>query len=300
MHWQFTFDVFPVAASAVVSAVVAVAIWRRRPAPGSIAFSLLMLAVAEWSLAYALELVRADFSTALFWDNAEWLGAAVAPTLWLAFVLQYTGRAQWLTRRTVAILMVEPLITVLLVWTNRFHGLVEDNIRMDAKGSFSLLHMTYGVWYWINIAYSYLLLFVGAILICILILTLMRSTRLYLGQAGALLIAVLTPWVGNALTAFGLSPFPDLDLTPFAFMISGLAIAWSLFRFRLLDILPIARETVFESMGDAVIVVDEQNHIVELNLAAQRLADDTPSQAVAKQFNQAFATRPEKVYRYRA
>ncbi len=299
MHWQFTPYVFPVAASAVVSAVVAVAIWRRRPAPGSIAFSLLMLAVAEWSLAYALELVSADLPAALFWDDVEWLGAAVAPTLWLAFVLQYTGRAQWLTRRTVAILMVEPLITVLLVWTNRFHGLVEDNIRMDAKGSFSLLHMTYGVWYWINIVYSYLLLFVGAILICILILTLMRSTRLYLGQAGALLIAVLTPWVGNALTAFGLSPFPDLDLTPFAFMISGLAIAWSLLRFRLLDILPIARETVFESMSDAVIVVDEQNRIVDLNPAAQRLATHTPSKAVGKPFNQVFAAYPELVERYR-
>ena len=299
MHWQFTLDVFPVAASAVVSAVVALAIWRRRPAPGSIPFSLLMLAVAEWSLAYALELVSADLPAALFWDNMTWLGAAVAPTLWLAFVLQYTGRAGWLTRRNVIILMVEPLITVLLVWTNRFHGLVEDNIRMDTRGSFSLLHMTYGVWYWINIGYSYLLLFVGAILICILILTLMRSTHLYLGQAGALLIAVLAPWVGNASTAFGLSPFPDLDLTPFAFMISGLAIAWSLFRFRLLDILPIARETVFESMSDAVIVVDEQNRIVDLNLAAQRLAHYTASKAIGQPFTQVFSAYPELVERYR-
>src|SRR5258708_29421364 len=299
MHWQFTPYVFPVAASAVVAAVVAVAIWRRRPAPGSIAFSLLMLAVAEWSLAYALELVSADLPAALFWDDVEWLGAAIASTLWLGFVLQYTGRSHWLTRRTVLSLMVEPLITVLLVWTNRFHGLVEDNIRMDTKGSFSLLHMTYGVWYWINIGYSYLLLFVGAILICILILTLRRSTRLYLGQAGALLLAVLAPWVGNALTAFGWSPFPNLDLTPFAFTISGVAVAWSLFRFRLLDILPIARDTVFESMGDAVIVVDEQNRIVDLNLAAQHLAHDKASKAVGQPFTRVFSAYPELVERYR-
>src|SRR5260370_17046042 len=127
----------------------------------------------------------------------------------------------------------------------------------------------------------------------------MRSTRLYLGQAGALLIAVLAPWVGNALTAFGLSPFPDLDLTPFAFMISGLAIAWSLFRFRLLDILPIARETVFESMSDAVIVVDEQNRIVDLNLAARRLAHDTASKPVAQPFPPYFPPYPGLVDRYR-
>src|SRR5258708_37721836 len=104
-----------------------------------------MLAVAEWSLAYALELVSADLPAALFWDNMTWLGAAVAPTLWLAFVLQYTGRAEWLTRRNVVILMVEPLITVLLVCTNRFHGLVEDNIRMETRGSISFLHKTDGL-----------------------------------------------------------------------------------------------------------------------------------------------------------
>src|SRR5260221_13379978 len=107
MHWQFTPYVFPVAASAVVSFAVAVAIWRRRPAPGSIAFSLVMLAVAEWSLAYAVELVRADLPAALFWDNVDCLSPAIAPTIWLVFVLQYTGGAQWLARRTAVIVTVE-------------------------------------------------------------------------------------------------------------------------------------------------------------------------------------------------
>src|SRR5947209_2072067 len=121
MHWHFTPYVLPVIISAVVSAAVARSAWHRRPAPGATSFSLLMLAVAEWSLAYALELANTDLPTVLFWDNISWLGAASAPTLWLAFALQYTGRARWLTRRTLAALALEPLITVLLVWTNQFH-----------------------------------------------------------------------------------------------------------------------------------------------------------------------------------
>jgi hypothetical protein len=227
MHWQFTPYVFPVVASAVISAALALAAWHRRPAPGATSFSLLMLVVAEWALAYAVELVRSDLPTILFWDNIEWLGAAWAPTLWLAFVLQYTGRAHWLTRRTMALLVVEPLVTLLLVWTNQFHGLIESHIRLDTSGSFSALVVTYGVWYWINIVYSYLLLFVGAILICLPIQSLMRPAHLYLGQAGALLIAVVAPWLGNALTIFGLNPFPKLDLTPFAFTVTGVAMASS-------------------------------------------------------------------------
>ena len=299
MHWQFTPYILPVIASAAVSATVAGSIWRRRPVSGATSFCLLMLAVAEWSLAYALELVSADLPTILFWDNISWLGAAFAPTLWLVFALQYTGRANRLMRRNIAILVVEPLVTLLLAGTNQFHGLIENNIRLDTSGSFAALEMTYGVWYWINIAYSYLLLFVGAILICMLIQSLMRSARLYLGQAGALLIAVMAPWVGNALTISGLSPFPELDLTPFAFTISGLAVAWSLFRFRLLDIIPMAREAVIESMRDAVIVLDEQGRIVDLNPAVQRLPVRAASKAVGQPFTQVFAAWPELVERYR-
>ncbi len=295
MHWQFIPYVLPVVASAVVSAALALAAWRRRPAPGATSFCLLMLAVAQWALGYALELASPDLPTTLFWDNISWLGAVSAPALWLAFALQYTGRARWLTRQSVVILVVEPLVTLLLVWTNQFHGLIESNIRLNPGSPFSALVVTYGVGYWINIAYSYLLLFLGALLIGSLIQALIRSASLYRGQASALLIAVLAPWVGNALTIFGLNPFPHLDLTPFAFTVTGLAMAWSLFRFRLLDIVPVAREAVIESMSDAVIVLDEQNRIVDLNPAAQRLADRTASEAVGQAFTGVFSAWPQLV-----
>jgi PAS domain S-box-containing protein len=292
MHWQFTPYILPVTASALISAVVAGFLWRRRPAPGATAFCLLMLVVAQWSLAYALELASSTFSAALFWDNMEWLGAALAPTLWLVFVLQYTGRAGWLTRRTLALLLVEPLVTLLLVWIPPLHGLVEYNVHWNTSGSFAVLVETSGVWYWIDVVYSYPLLLLGTVLLCMLIQTLVRSAHLYMGQAGALLLAVLAPWLGNALTVFGLSPFPKLDLTPFAFTISGLAVAWSLFRYRLLDLLPVAREAVMESMHDGVIVLDERDRIVDLNPAAQRLAQRSASGAVGYPYSQVFAAWP--------
>src|SRR2546423_9520952 len=303
MHWQFTPYVFPVAASAIISAALALTAWYRRQASGAIAFCLLMLAVAEYSLGYALELTHSDLPTVLFWDNLEWLGATLAPMLWLIFVLQYTGRGRWLTRRTIVLLTITPLVTLLLVWTNQYHHLIEYNIHMDTSGSFAALALTRGVGYWIDIVYSYVLLLIGAFLIFLLILTLIRPAHLYLGQASALLIAVVAPWVGNALTQFGWNPFPKLDLTPFAFTITGVALASSLFLFRLLDIIPMAREAVFESMSDAVIIVDEQNRVVELNPAAQRLAYRTASQrasrAVGGLFTQVFASWPELVERCR-
>src|SRR5260370_35958273 len=114
MHWQFTPYVLPVIVSALVSAALAFSAWRRRSAPGAASFSLLMLAVAEWALAYALELASPNLQIALFLDNITWIREACAPTPWLAFVLQYTGRTRWLTRRNISILGIERLVTLLL------------------------------------------------------------------------------------------------------------------------------------------------------------------------------------------
>ena len=294
MDWQFTPYLLPVIASAV-SAALAFVTWQRRHAPGAVPFCFLMIAVAGWSLAYTLELAAPNLPTAVFWDNVAWLGAASAPTLWLAFAFEYTGRVKKFRRRTVFLLCIEPLITVLLVWTNQFHGLMGTDTLLKTHLPFSVLNVRYGFWYWINIAYDYLLLFIGAFLICSCIQKLRRSAHLYLGQALTLLVAVLAPWAGNVLTLLGFSPF-HMDLTALSLTITGLAMAWNLVHLHLLDIVPIAREVVIESMRDAVIILDEQQRIVDMNPAAQRLVQN--ADAVGLPFQEVFSAWAELVARY--
>jgi PAS domain S-box-containing protein len=113
-----------------------------------------------------------------------------------------------------------------------------------------------------------LLLLVGTIW---LMLMLLRWPQLYRRQAGALVLGVLAPWVGNGTYLSGLGPVPNLDLTPFAFTFTGLVFAWGLFRFRLLDLVPIARRAVIEGMRDGVIVLDTHNRVVDLNPAVRSI-----------------------------
>jgi PAS domain S-box-containing protein len=245
-------------------------------------FSILMLAVAEWSLGYALELAGTDVPTKLFWLNIEYLGIVIVPVAWLALALQYTGRTKWLAPRLLVLLSIEPLITLVLVWTNDIHHLIHAKVGLEINSAFTVLVITRGTWYWINVVYSFLLLLLGTALIVSFIPTLRRSASVYRGQVSALCIAVLVPWVSNAVTDFGLSPLPHLDLTPLAFTVTGIAMAWSLFRFRLLDITPVARYAVVESMSDAVIVLDKYNRITDLNPAAQRLLGRTLAELVGQ------------------
>jgi PAS domain S-box-containing protein len=195
-------------------------------------------------------------------------------------------------------LAIVPLVTLLLVWTNTLHGLISSNNSLDSTAPFSALVSTPGAWFWVFLVYAYTLFLLGALVIGLFIRTLMRSASLYRGQVIALLIAVIAPWVGNALSLFGPRPLSLFDFTPLAFTVSGLAVAWSLFHFRMLDLAPVARNTVIESMSDAVMVLDQHNRITDLNPAAQRLLGRPLSDLIGQPAAQVASAWPDQVERF--
>ena len=295
MHWQFTPYVLLIVIVAVICAAIALTAWRRRAAPGATWLAFLMLAMVEWSFGYAMELGSVDLSTIVFWAKVEYLGIVAVSGTWLAFTLQYTGRGQLLKPRLLALLAIEPLTMLVLVWTNDLHGLIWSNTALDLSGPSSFLVVSHGAWFWVHVVYSYLLLLCAT---GFLIQALVRSPHLYKGQAGALVIGVLAPWVGNALFLSGLNPLPPLDLTSIAFTVTGLAVSWNLFRFRLLDIVPVARGALIESMNDALLVLDAQDRLVDLNPAAENLIGAQASEAIGQPGRKIFSVWPDLVERY--
>jgi PAS domain S-box-containing protein len=297
MRWEYTPYIIPLLIATVISVVLALYAWRRRTTTSAATpFALLMLVIAEWSLGYALEVASPDLASKIFWGKVEYIGIVILPLAWLAFALQFSNEARWLTRRNLALLTIVPLITLLLIWTNEAHGLMWRYTALDATGPFLALDVSYGAWFWIHSAFSYLLLLLGTIL---LVRILINFPYLYQRQAGWLLAGAIAPWLGNGLYISGLAPVANLDLTPFAFTFSGLTFGWNLFHFRLLDVVPVARRAVVESMSDGVIVLDSQNRIVDFNPAAQRIIAHDPATAIGKTITQELATWSEFLVRYR-
>jgi len=265
--------------TAAVTIVLAYTAWRRRQVPGAWPFILLMLSVAQWSVAYAFELGSSALTAKILWAQIKYLGVVTVPMAWLLYALQYIGRGDWLRPGHLALLAVEPLVTLLFVWTNDLHGLIWSNFQLETTAGFSVKVATRGIWFWVHVLYSYLLLLLGTIF---LIRALLRYPHLYRVQTAALLISFSFPWVGNALYIYNLSPIPNLDLAPFAFTLTGLILTWNVFGFRLLDIVPVAREAVIESMRDPVIVLDAQNRIVDFNFAAQHITGHKAYEAIGQ------------------
>ena len=254
-----------------------------------------MLTVTLWCLEYTFELASPDLPGRIFWSKVEYFGIVSTPLAWFAFALEYTGHGRFLSRRNLALLAIVPLLTLALVWTNESHWLFWSRFELDTRLGFVMSAPTRTVGFYINWVYAYVLLVSSTLL---LLRWLVRSASLYRKQAAALLIATLMPWVGNFMFVSGTSPFPRLDLTPLSFTVSGAALAWGLFRYRLLDIVPVARETVVEKLQDAVIVLDAQNRIVDANPSAQAILGCKSQDAIGKPASQVLSAFPELVQQF--
>jgi PAS domain S-box-containing protein len=283
-------------AAGAICIVLAIHAWRRRPAPGATIFAVMMLAVADWTIGYALELGSADLSLIVFWAKLEYIGIVAGPLAAMLLALAYTSRTWWLTRRRIAALSIIPAITLLLVWTNELHGLIWSELQVANPDSAPRMDPTYGPWFFVHTAYSYMAMLIGMGLV---VQAFLHSTRPYRGQAGVLVVSWAVPLIGNALYLSKISPFPNLDLTPFAFTLAGLLWAWGLFHYHLLDIVPVAREAIIESMADAVIVLDARGRLVDVNPAAERILRRRAVEVIGQPAREILAARSDLVERYR-
>jgi signal transduction histidine kinase len=90
-------------------------------------------------------------------------------------------------------------------------------------------------------------------------------------QRIAMVVAVLIPILSFTVYFVGLMPVDNLDPTPFAFSLSGLALSVSIIKFRFLNLVPIARDHIFHSMVDGIVVVDPNNKVIDCNPSALKI-----------------------------
>jgi PAS domain S-box-containing protein len=259
-------------------AVYAYYVWRRRRATAGASLAVVLAAASWWALAYAIELGADRLSTKLLWGDAKWLGVCLLPPAWFAFIMQYTGRDRWVTRSTMAALAVPPLAVVVLLANQATHDLVRYYPPSAASDPANAIAQV-GPVFWPFLVYADLVIWGCTALF---VWTVTRLSRLYWRQSVLLTLTVLPPFLANVLHNLNVGPFGRVELTPFLFVLTGAVLVWGIFRFRLLDLAPIARSKIFQIMHDAVVVLDPYARVVDANLAAERLIGQPVGQLVGQ------------------
>jgi len=296
MTYRYSPYILPLLIAALVSGWVMIYAWRRRSAVNAAALGLLAFSITEWLLTYSLEIAATTLPAKILWGKFQYLGITLAPLAWLVFAFFQANQGKRPQHRSLLPLAIIPLITTLLVFTTETHGLIWGQIDIYQTENFSALTVSHGLWFWVHTVYSYILLLAGTFII---VRGLGKMQGLYRGQTVALVTAVSAPWVGNALYLSGLSPIPNLDITPFAFAVSVAGLAWGIFGYQLVNLSPIARDLVVESMAEGMIVLDQRGRIADMNPAAARMIGVPVSQAIGKALAEVLSPWPHLVERFR-
>jgi PAS domain S-box-containing protein len=197
----------------------------------------------------------------------------------LAFALDYTRHRRARSKRFWAQVATVPVIYWLLLVSDTYHGLGRTDARLVPGDPFGELEYSFTAATRIVALYSYVLILSG---LGVLFAAYRRAPPLYRRQIATVGIGVLFPVVGTILTLGGVRFMAHNDTTPFTFVIRNLIVAWGLFRYRLLDLVPVARDTVIEQMSDAVAVLDGQHRVLDLNPAAQRVICQDAAEALGR------------------
>ncbi len=251
--------------------------WQKRSAPGALSFASFTLLTTIWSIMAVLVLLdKGNTPAQFFWTRIKFDSISLVPISLFAFALQYTGKQAWLKRHYLIALLILPCLTNLIIWTNEYHALMWV---VPIPGQI-------GIWYWVHTAYSYSLILIGMVMLAV---TVLRSADLYRWQAITLLLGLASPLIINILYTFRIMYYKDMDLTPLTFTLTGLAFGWSLFRYRLFDLVPVARVTLIDSLTDGMFVLDLQNRILDLNPAAERIIRQTKIDIIGQPAEQVMA-----------
>lgn len=261
----------------IVAAIVMLALivfnLARIKTPLGRAFLLLIGSALWWNVMFLFELSYQTLEMKLLFARLQFIGIALIPIAWLYLSLVHTARN--ISRSIWAVIIAVYAATMVFVFLIPPPNLFWGHPSLVVGGVFPTVDYDYGPWFhYILMPFTYILI---AYALFILARSGLRAHRVYRKQFLLIITGTLIPAVVNILYVFDITPVRNVNFSTVTFSLTGILVGWALFRYRFLDLNPVARDLVFETMADAVVVLDGHLRILDANLAAVRLLGNNQS-----------------------
>jgi diguanylate cyclase (GGDEF)-like protein/PAS domain S-box-containing protein len=278
---------FMFSTSAITASLAWYALNRRKIVSQALPFALITVTATVWTLGYGMRLASTTLDAKLFWQRVIYLGNTSVPLAYLVFSLVHAQQHRWLNRWALALLGLPVALTILAVFTNDWHHLVWRRQWLERD----LLNIP-GPVYWFHTAYAYLY-----VLVSMVVLWRARGQASWLQRSQATLLAVGIgiPFIVSLLTdVLGWDVIPMFDEPTASVLFSSLVLAWAIFRYKALDIVPIAHSIVIQNIEDGIFVLDPHLRLVYLNPAGLRLSGAREARVIGQPFEQVLAHWSER------
>lgn len=274
----------PILMVSMISAFLVVYGWLKRNTPMGKSYVMMMLVITLWLMLYSVGLMLADSSAIIeYFRKAEYLMILALPVAWLIFAINFTGLKGWFTAKSGFFIGVIPVLLFIV-------SLVGEN-----SGGLLFNHherLTYsGFWFTIHVAFSFAYFIAGTFMV---VKSAQKDPLIGTKQSLIIGLGVLVPWIGNITFIFRIIPdILAIDLSPFIFVLSGALLAWGLFYNRFFGIIAIAHKSLIERMSDGLVIVDNQNRVLDINLAAQSIFRVSKAVIIGNAIEQLFKKQPD-------
>lgn len=258
---------------------------RCKATVAALPLSLLLVALALYSGGYAGELLSKSLRAKLLWNAFQYLGISFLPTLWIAFTARYVNVPLLYRKPLLAGMIALSLLTLFGVATDGIFHLRYASVGIVSKGGLSLLAFTRGPIYWSHTVFSFAGFLTGSVLLVNGIIT---TPRYFRHQLLLMLAGTMLPWVNYGFYLAGIN-FGGIDTIPFSTFVSAVCFGTAIFKYRVLDVIPVARSRVFETMSDGVIVLDSSGRLADYNPSAGNVIPELTKNAISSDARALFA-----------
>lgn len=190
----------------------------------------------------------------IYFDYFSYIGGCFLPVS-IFFTGQIFENTKINLKKKHLVLLVIPIISLLVLWTNDYHHLFYEIY------STNLNETVHGPYIFVHYIYSYSLLFLG---IFHLLRFSIKNSGFFSKQSLLIVLGIAIPVIINILGSFKILPM-TIYVTPLSFTATVICFSFAMFKFDFLKATPIALQKIVDRISDSYIVLNENNIITDFN-----------------------------------
>ena len=258
---------------------------------GSVPIGVLFIVISCWVMGGGVELLSSSFEIFAIGRTGHFVGTALVPIVAYVCFREYTGAETSGSR--LAVLMIMPVISITLAATNHMHEMMWYGPFVNEFGEYLTRPERWGPWFlFAHLPYSY------AVIAAAMFTLLAHSSAVAPAHRRGLFMltaACIGPLVATAAYDLGFGP-NTISYVPLVFAALLPIYAWLIIGEQIIEFSPLAYETVFQTMQDPVVVIDDQNRVIGLNHTAESMLSITEAEALRTPLKALFGTGAHEVY----
>ena len=163
MTYQFTLSFYLQLLPCFIALVLIQTLWKRRHIKGIFYLILLEISASIWAITDSFEHAATTLPLKMFWSNVGSFGTSTTGVFFLLFILIFTQHYKFINRKSIAFLLVIPIITIILSFTDQYHHLIFQSADLLPQTNDIVYH--FGTWFWIFVFYEYALIKLSIIIL---------------------------------------------------------------------------------------------------------------------------------------